>query len=999
MLAGGVFSRFPPFVVVSTTCILMLMLLVCSSQAALILNEVMACNTLTAMDEYSDYPDWIEIYNSGNDLPTNIAGYGLSDDPDDPFKWVFVGDYNLVAGRVLRVFASGRDLQFPEYHTNFKVNTEGETITLVDPDGNLIDSFFTDYMPADISRGRFPDGADEWLYFDNPTPDENNEVAGYSGLCAKPFFDTPGGFQSGPISVTITCPSPTATIRYAFGGRNPTPMDNIYSGPLQISSSQVLRARCYEEGLVPSAITSASYFFDSDHDLPVVSIVTDPANLWDNDTGIYIFGDDYSPEWPYWGANFWEPWERPASVELFELDGSQALAQNIGIKIHGNYARAMPQKSLRLIARRGYGLESMAHRVFPEKEIDEFKYLILRNSGDDFCSTQFRDGFMHRLTWGDDLDIQGYRPAAVYLNGEYWGIHNIRERLDEYYLRDNHGMDPEEVDLIKHYTQIVAGDHLHYQTMLDFISANDMEDDENFEYVQTQMDTDNFATYFLYEIFYANYDWPLRNIKWWRPRTPTGRWRWMLFDTDVGFSLFMDHGEYEHDTLSYVLDEDSELPEYSTFLIQSLMENAVFRRDFINRYAVLMNTQLSIASMHEARTAVIEGIESEIEQHMLRWDHTIEDWNSELARFQEFLNRRTGFAREHVMQHFELPDTLMLSLDLSPPGSGAIELTGYTVESFWSGVFFEGNPIHVKANPASGYQFSHWSHPVMPHDADALINANGPLVVTAFFVESSASDPEVLINEINYQSAVNFDVGDWVELHNPGEQRMDLTGWTFKDGNDAHVYAFPNGTGIEGEGYLVLCEDLSEFTEHFPFAEPVLGGMDFGFSGGGEALRLFDAAGELYDFVTYSSSPPWPIEPAGYGPTLEVINPLADNGAPDNWAASQSPADHGTPCAENSAYATGIGGDAPSPELALLRPYPNPFNPACTCAFVLPHESKVRLCVYDPAGHLVATLVDRVLPAGRHESVWRSGDLPSGVYLLELTAASEQRVAKLLLLK
>jgi len=773
----------------------------------------------------------------------------------------------------------------------------------------------------------------------------------------------------------------------------------LYVNPLQIASSTIVRARAYEPGKLPSPIVTHSYLFDEGSALPVFSIVTDPDNLWDEDYGIYVLGDDHQPNYPYYGANFWQDWERPAHVEYWETGGALTLRQDIGIMIHGGTSRALPQKSLRLIAHGGYGESSLAHQFFPQLELGEFKYLVLRNAGNDWCKAHLRDGFLHELSRSYDLGQQAYRPAAVFLNGEYWGIQNMRERPEENYLAAHYGVDPDAVDLLKDRWIPVEGDPYDYLDMIAYIETHSLADSAHFAYIQTRMDTDLFALYIIFEIYHANTDWPYGNTRYWRARNPNGYWRWMLKDLDLCLGLY---DSVTHNTLAWALDESGggNNPPWSTFLLRSLMENGVFQRDFINAYAEILSTRLLPQSANSALNATASVIAAEIPRHTDRWSSSEAAWLEELDELRDWLSERPGIAKGHILAEFALADTMQLSVGIDPPRGGSLALTAVDAAHGWIGSYFVGNDIPLRAVPAPGYAFTGWSDPTLPDESEVILPADGDRAITAFFTLGGPGVPDAVINEINYRSAEVFDPGDWVELYNPGTSAMEVGGWIFKDSDDGHAFAIPPGTLIPAGGYLVLCEELAAFMALFPDVTSALGDLGFGFSGGGELLRLYDAEGALHDSLVYDDAPPWPIEPDGGGPTLELINPELDNALPESWAASVLPFDHGSPGERNSVYdLTGVTEDAPPARLALSDPHPNPFNPATTLRFGLPAPARVRLSVHDVRGRRVAVLLDGQLDAGWYERSWRPEGLASGIYLARLELAGEVLSRKLVLLQ
>ncbi|MCP4549789.1 MAG: T9SS type A sorting domain-containing protein [bacterium] len=882
----------------------------------------------------------------------------------------------------------------PHLHTDFGLGA-AETISLHDSNEQFVDEINTGASWADISSGRAPDGAAEWRLFTEPTPCAPNADDGCSEFAVAPVFSRNGGLIAAPVTLEIFSPIPTAEIRFTSDGSDPDQLSPIYHATLPIADTRIIRARCFEEGKLPSRIVTASFLFSVDTELPVVSLVTDPANLWDDEIGIYILGPNASTTPPHYGANFWQDWERQAHVEFFDTDGTTPFAHNVGIKIHGGMTRALAQKSLRLIARGGYGASRIEHQIFPGLDIDEFKTLILRNAGNDWCVAHLRDLFMHGICSRPETDIQAGRQAIVYLNGEYWGIHNIRERLDKDYLETHHGINPDEVDILEGENQVVEGDNESYLALLDWIANHSLSEPENYGAIQTMIQTDNFTLYNCFEIYFANTDWPHGNIRYWRPREPGGRWRWMFKDMDISLGIW---DEVDHNTLAHALDPDGGTtnPPWSTLLLRSLMDNPLFRRDFINSYAELMSGPLAPTPLTESFAVITGNIEGEIQPHFERWEQDYTDWYGSTDNIRDWIAQRPGYARQHIMEYFDLPATVAVTLAIAPPGAGTLQLTATEIDSLHRIIYFEGNPVPITAAPRPGWSFDHWSDLGLPDTTSILLPPTGIINLTAHFTEAPVDEATVVINEINYNSAATFDPGDWIEFHNPGTLDLDLTGWSFRDSEDTHVFNFPAETLLGAGSYLVLCRDMAAFTALYPDVEPVLDGMDFGFSGAGELLRVYDDEGAPYDVVEYDDSAPWPTEPDGLGATLELIDPESDNSLPTSWAAS---ADHGTPGEQNSCNLTAAPAAVTPSALRLAPPWPNPFNPTTTISFDTPAVGRVRLSIFDPQGRLVDHLIDRQLTAGTHRITWNADGLSSGVYLVRLDLADESRNCKLLLLK
>ncbi len=895
-------------------------------------------------------------------------------------------------------------LMYPRIHTNFKISADGETLLLSTPDGTVIDEVDLGCIPPDVSFGRQPDGGDAWFFFDEPTPEAANTTQGYQGVTVDPEFSLPGGVYNGTQQVELSVDSPSALIYYTLDGSEPADSHEAYSGPIDVTETTVIRAKAFENGCLPSSTKTESYLLDVQHNLPIVSISTNPEHFFDWHTGIYVMGPNASQEEPYFGANFWQDWERPINIELFEPDGEMVFNVQAGVKIFGNYSRMYAQKSLAIYARGCYGFSEIEYPIFPGKPIDTFESFILRNSGNDWSRTMMRDGMMTGLVEDLDIELQAYRPSVLYLNGEYWGIHNIREKINEHFLESNCGVDADRIDILEGNAYVNEGSSDHYLAMIDYIETHVMSNSDNYAYVQTQMDVQNFITYEIAEIYFNNTDWPGGNIKYWRPQRPDGKWRWILYDTDFGFGLHENIGEeWMNNTLEWATDPNSgegANPPWSTFLLRSLLDNDSFRRDFINRFCDLLNTNFRPECVIPQIQAKAAAIESEIFTHIARWDNVIEFWRNRINTLITFANRRSDCVKEHLRDYFNLGEMHELSLDVASQGTGTIRVNTVEIDSYpWQGKYFGDIPITLTAIPAPGYQFAGWQGDagIEPQITLSLLE-NDEFV--AMFEEAEPEPGLVCINEINYNSSDDFNPEDWVELYNAGQTAIDLSSWQFKDEDDDHVFTIDNGTILGAGGFLVIFSDADRFESCFPGVSNCIGEMDFGLSGGGELIRLFDADGNLVDSVEYDDGGDWPSEPDGDGPTLELVDALYDNSLPASWAASIG---HGTPGEQNS-----TGNDEPEdapPMEYSIRNYPNPFNPSTTFAFSLPASCMVEITVYNPRGQKVVTVVHEKLDAGTHEIVWNGEDssgksVATGVYFYRMCAAGKKvAMRKCLLMK
>ncbi|HPR31331.1 MAG TPA: chitobiase/beta-hexosaminidase C-terminal domain-containing protein, partial [Prolixibacteraceae bacterium] len=364
-----------------------------------------------------------------------LQGYNISASSSDfsliPFLTVGSTDYTEKDTEAF-VNTDNRNL-----HTDFKIASEGERIYLFDPASVAVDSAPSTALPPDVSYGRFPDGSDAWAYFTVPSPGDQNNAPAWELTVDSVFFDREAGRYTSPFSVTMTAQSNQGVIRYTTDGSEPTLQSTQYTSPVSISRTTVLRARLYRENIGNNPVTTHTYYFRDSNGLPVVSLSTHPDNFYDYHTGILVEGPNAQPGDPHFGANYWQDWERPVHLEYFDPHGHRHLSQGAGVQVYGSWSRANPSKSLALFARSDYGKGSFDYPFFHDRENKSFETFIIRNAGNDWGYSYIRDGLASETARKMNIDRLAFQPTAVYLNGEYYGILNMREKPNEHYFSDN----------------------------------------------------------------------------------------------------------------------------------------------------------------------------------------------------------------------------------------------------------------------------------------------------------------------------------------------------------------------------------------------------------------------------------------------------------------------------------------------------------------------------------------------------------------------------------
>ena len=564
--------------------------------------------------------------------------------------------------------ATGSLVSKMSLHTNFNLNKSGESLNLFAPDGTLVDSINFKDQVQNVSYGRHPDEGKDWCYFSDPTPVEPNNTECATGVANTPKYSIDRGFYEEPVKVKLTSPD-NSNLYYTVGGSVPTKASRQYSKPLVIEETKVLRVRAFKNGLIPSEILTRTFFIDQTHSLPVLSLITDPANLWDEDTGIYTEGRyPVQPNYRQRGKD----WERPVYIEFYEKDNSLGFSLNAGIRVHGGYTRKYPKKSFRLKLAKRYGEESLDYPLFTvgklaKSELTGFKRLIVRNAGQDGYGdrARIRDSLMQAL-WAEEGGLfSAKRSVFVYLNGEIWGIYNIREYIDRNYLSSNLGI--EDADLIKEFELVKEGDEANWLEVVEFFEAADLREASNYDRVQELIDIENFTDFWIFQIYGASID-VVGNLVRFRPKTDQGKWRWIIWDMDMAMGL--SPNDPSHNTLMWHTRE-TDRPDFGhdwaagdlriPMMLRKLLKNQEYRSHFINRFVHLLNTTLHpnhvIATIDEFASI----IEPEIPLEMVRWSKewggsSTEGWQASLEGIREFARQRPQYLREHLIDYFELTE-------------------------------------------------------------------------------------------------------------------------------------------------------------------------------------------------------------------------------------------------------------------------------------------------------------------------------------------------------
>ena len=624
--------------------------------------------------------DWVELHNSTGSA-VSLAGYGLSNNPKNPAKWVFP-DISIEPGEYLLLYATGSadKAQKKNLKLNFCISSTGETLFFFDPGGKLIDKLSAGRMRSGQSYGR--DGSDNRFYYAEPTPGAQNGK-GYEGITQLPAFSVTPGIYDNAVTVAITA-GEGETIRYTTDCTTPNASSEVYSGELSISKNSVIRAAAFRDGYLSGDVATATYLFRSDgvnHALPVVTLVTDPDNLWNSKTGIYATGDQFDPDAAsyadtlqsatYYQAKFATEeqvdtiWEKPAAFSLFDDNGKQVFTQNVGIRIAGSFGRGRAQKGFNVIARKEYGKGSMEYPFFENRPYTEYKAVVLRAGAQDQNRSKIRDELASGLLEGTDINIlyQAYRPTVLYLNGEYWGVYFMKEKRNRFFVAQHENTE-NNVDLAigKGFKQRSYGDNSDWVSLYEYATSHDLSSAEAYAYVSERMDVDSFRDYMIAEIYNGNTD--TYNFQYYRLKG--GKWKFIFYDFCWGFQ------SPGHETLAFRMGKTPS-DVCSAKLFAAMLQNKGWRDSFCRRFGELLNT----AFAPERVSALIEElygyVEPEIKREREKFNKdtfmgvkqpntnlgTYEGFQSEISKLKDFAQRRPEELKRQLQSNLGLSDSYM----------------------------------------------------------------------------------------------------------------------------------------------------------------------------------------------------------------------------------------------------------------------------------------------------------------------------------------------------
>ena len=755
----------------------------------IVINEVCSHNLSLILDDDGENSDYIEIYNPSF-TTVSLDGWYLADHENvlqsKPLSGIYIEPRSYLV-----LFAGGNaggsglsGEQEEQYgYLDFKLKEAGETLTLADEDGRVVDRVEVPVLTTDVSYARLQDGQDCWSIVRNGTPGKTNEgLAAYViPTLEEPVFSVESGFYEEPFVLSLTA-GKDEKVYYTLDGSEPTTESKCYTEPIAIQDNSdtenyyaniggiaregdyqpayridkgtVVKAICVNETGEVSEVASQVYFVGFDEksgydNVKIMSVVGNPADFFSDERGIYVLGEDYH-EWKDYreslgysfAANYTDTdktGERAVMVTLFDADKDMLSQEKIGVRIRGGASKGLRQKGFNFYARTEYG-----------EDVLDLCRKMLRTSGSiDTNKTMLRDVFNQSLVADRDLETQPGEPCVLFLNGEYWGLYNLQARFTEDYFEEKYGITEDNLIMIKQDRRVSIGEEADmelYTELVSYAQQQDLSQEDTYETIGQMMDVQSFIDHYCFEIYIGNTDWPLNNVCCWRSRESggdsvytDGRWRWGVYDTDESTGIYPE-GMSTYSSNSF-LEEAHWFGSPTTMpLMSNLLENAEFKKQFVLTFMDMANENFVYEKVHEKLYELASVYAEPMVETYHRFngdEYTLDTFYENIGRIDEFYRYRYEYIVPYMAEAMELTGSLeTVTLQTTPGGSIVLNtIEPDLVSGQWSGSYYTDYPVTATAVAEEGYRFAGWQGSCeSTQETIAAEVTEGGIVLSAVFV-------------------------------------------------------------------------------------------------------------------------------------------------------------------------------------------------------------------------------------------------------------------------
>jgi len=678
-----------------------------ANPASVMINELVAGAWQGAVDEDGDAEDWVELHNPG-DSAMDLTGFGLSHRTNSPFRWVFPAGTSIAPGGYLRVWLSKKDRSTAgqPLHTNFNLDSGADGVFLsasnATATGVLVDSAKPPLLKADHSWCRMPNGAllAAFQVCVQPTPGAANAGTSYASMLATPTFSLPGGFYATPQTVTISGPA-GATVRFTTDGSEPDANSTAYSAPITVSTATVLRVAAFAPGAAPSLVANSTYVVDAAlasryQPLKAMFVTIAPADLArfeaDDKTLLMRAGFEYVT---------------PGNKLEFNMDGQGASGGNTG-------SATSPQRTMNVKGEDAFGVKDFPAVFWPSDKsgITKHRKFRLRNGSNDWGAAHLRDQLSQRISgWGPNL-YAASATVAMFINGKYYAMMDLRERAEENLPANNLGLEKDYVDYISDPLLLLeeiknggAAARASYKSMHDFVVGSDMSVAANYARAKQLMNPESLAYDWALHMLLGNTDWPMRNVHVWRSPEMDNRWTWSPHD----FDLAMDSYLQPEQNMDYAFTSAG------SEVINSLLKNPDFRRLYLNTVADQMNV-MSAFYMENVLDLMAADMRPYVPDFYARNNlGTPARWEAAIDALRFWMGQREPVYDQHTRAYFNLGQRQPITVAVNDTAMGSVQVNGIATGRFmsaanprWSGLYYPGVPVTVTAQPKPGYTFVGW---------------------------------------------------------------------------------------------------------------------------------------------------------------------------------------------------------------------------------------------------------------------------------------------------
>ncbi len=606
------------------------------------ISEIVSSNSKYYAGPYGTYHDFVELHNRTSDA-IDLTGYYLSDSPEEPRRGALDG-VSIPANGYVIIILSSDGVNVPDgYHwVEFSLSSSGEVLTLSKGD-EIVDYAVVPSLAKNTSYGR-PNGSDVFAVLESVTAKKANSARAASKAAAPQALTAQGKYDQGTLSVEL---KGEGSIYYTLDCSEPTAASTLYTAPIKLSKTSVIRCCSIAEGKPMSEILDLTYIINEPDTLETISIVTTPENLFDHYTGIYATGPKASSAFPYNGANYYNRWEREATVSFFDSEGG-GFSEPCGIRIFGGLSRALPKKSFACFFRTAYGNGQLDYKLFDDYPLNSYESFVLRNTGQDYRHSSMRDAMITSMARDFlGIDVQNCRPVVVYINGEYWGLYFIREKLNEHYVAGHYNVDSSKAEVA-----VANGNRSEaYMALVDYAASHDLSVKEHYEHVCSLMDVENYIDYHAAQMIIANTD--NGNIRFFTYEG--GKWRWIMYDVDQSFR------SANYDTIAEHLNPKGTGggDNFSTRLINALMKNPEFKEKFLREMAYQLENVWNEKNVNAYVDEFSQLIADEMPRECQRWEKDYDAWVNSVKSLRTFAKNREAYVIKYVKSYFSLSDSQM----------------------------------------------------------------------------------------------------------------------------------------------------------------------------------------------------------------------------------------------------------------------------------------------------------------------------------------------------